>query len=75
MEDSTRCLSLEVAKQRLDEMGPISDDEKVFLFVMLGSSTNPSQNKTVYMPSWRSSVKQSEIGPLINISPIISHTV
>lgn len=25
-----------VAKQRLDEMGPISDDEKVFLFVMLG---------------------------------------
>lgn len=25
-----------VAKQRLDEMGPISDDEKVFLFLMLG---------------------------------------
>jgi len=25
-----------VAKQQLDEMGPISDDEKVFLFVMLG---------------------------------------
>ena len=42
MEDSMRCPSFEVAKQRLDEMGPISDDEKVFLFVMLGSSTNPS---------------------------------
>jgi hypothetical protein len=63
MQDSTRCLSFEVAKQRLDEMGPISDDEKVFLFVMLGSSTNPSQNKTLYTPNWRSCVKQSESGP------------
>ena len=75
MQDSTRCLSFEVAKQRLDEMGPISDDEKVFLFVMLGSSTNPSQNKTLYTPNWRSCVKQSESGPLTNVSPIILYIV
>lgn len=30
------CVDFQVAKQQLDEMGPISDDEKVFLFVMLG---------------------------------------
>ena len=33
------CVDFQVAKQQLDEMGPISDDEKVFLFVMLGILT------------------------------------